>query len=450
MNFLCHAGPWSDVYLSNIVKHISVSNECITLSAHKRVDKSGVWDLYYSFLSKYSDVKFSATEEDEDIILRCRLLRNIKRDESLLHLNSMRDAIRIVFDRYKPDIILSETIDSYIMDIMYFESLKRNIPFVGLVTVFLNGYFRISARGEHNVIREPAKREVLETLQVLENKDYLPDFVQKDKINPRNAILRKWFRNIIKIPYFTFKRFASGDFYNYHYWQSIIISKQWFHLCPRFEVGDGNWLEELSVVTKPIIYVPLQMVPEATVDYWCANTNVINYDRVLLEFISNHPELHFLIKEHPNVIGYRNPTLYKLLANLSNVTICPTQVNSNSLFEHYNAVLVWTGTVGFETVLRGKPVICFSHPYYFPSDQYFKLIRLDTDSADIISYIFQETHELASEQKIELISHLLSGVDKGRLIVDGTWDPSSERDTKEMILLAESLKRYIESRLFQC
>ena len=125
MKFLCHAGPWSDVYLSSIVRHISTNHSCTILSAHKKSDESGLWDAYYAFLSEYKNVKFLATAEDEDIIVRCRLLRNVRRDISLLHLNSMRDAIRLVFDRSQPDIVLSETIDSYIMDLMYFESLKR-------------------------------------------------------------------------------------------------------------------------------------------------------------------------------------------------------------------------------------------------------------------------------------------------------------------------------------
>ncbi|MGY8818128.1 MAG: capsular polysaccharide export protein, LipB/KpsS family [Pseudomonadales bacterium] len=450
MKFLCHAGPWSDVYLSSVVRHISTKNICTILSAHKKSDQSGMWDAYYAYLSEYRNVKFSATTEDEEIIVRCRLLRNIGRDESLLHLNSMRDAIRIVFDRHQPDIVLSETIDSYIMDLMYSESLKRDIPFIGLVTVFVNGYFRVSARGEHNHLRAPDAQEVSDVLQVLENKSYLPDFVRKDKKSPNLSILRKWIRNIIKIPYFFVKRYISGDFYNYHYWQSVIISKQWLHICPRLEIGNDNWLESLTAVSKPIIYVPLQMIPEATVDYWCATTDVINYDNALLGFIDSHEELHFLIKEHPNVIGYRNPFLYDRLSKFANVTICPTQVASNLLFDHYDAVLVWTGTVGFETVLRGKPALCFTHPYYFPNEDYFKLIRLDTSSAQIVDYIEQWGNGLSVEQKRDLVSHLLSGVDKGRLIVDGSWNPASDSDNKEMVLLADSLKRYIDSRLPKC
>lgn len=446
MKFLCHAGPWSDVYLSTIVNHINPNNNCTILSAHKGVDNSGLIGLYYSNLKKYKDKTFQSNAEDEDIIIRCRLLRSLSTHEALLHLNSMRDAICNVIDELKPDYILSETIDSYIMDILYFESRKRAIPFIGLVTVFLNGYFRISARGEYNYVRTPKHQEVLETLELLEKKDYLPAFVQKDKVNPAKSILRKWIRNIIKIPYFSIKRVTSGDYYNYHYWQSIVISKEWFQIFPRFEIGSPDWSEKLKKTSKKIIYVPLQMIPEATVDYWCERTEVIDYENVLLTFIKSHDDLHFLIKEHPNVIGYRSSRLYKRLNELDNVTICPTQINSNYIFDYYDAVLVWTGTVGFESALRGKPVLCFSHPFYFPNETYFKRININSTTTEIHNYINTCSSELALEKKIKLVEHLLSGVDRGRLIVDGSWKQSCSSDHERMRELAESLKRFIESR----
>ena len=447
MNFLCHAGPWSDTYLSRIVRHIDPKNGCTILSAHKGVDGSGLIDLYYENIEKHKGKDLRGNAEDNDIIIRCRLLRNLASRDALLHLNSMRDAIRCVLDRTNPDVILSETIDSYIMDILYFESLQRKIPFVGLVTVFINGYFRISARGEYNFVRTPGEQEVFDTLQLLEKKDYLPVFVQKDKVNPTKAIVRKWLRNILKIPYFSIKRVLSRDFYNCHYWQSVIVSKQWFHFFPAFEVGNVHWESELKNIDKTVIYVPLQMVPEATIDYWCDTTDVINYNETLLSFIRSHTDLHFLVKEHPNVIGYRNPKLYRQLNALNNVTICPTQINSNYLFESYTAVLVWTGTVGFESALRGKPVLCFSHPYYFPNETYFKRIKANTTTQEINNYLIKKTALLTREEKTELVTHLLSGVDRGSLIVDGSWNASSQGDIAKMQELAESLKRYIKNRI---
>lgn len=448
MRYLCHAGPWSDSYLSSIVRHIDADNECIVLSAHKSIDQSGVWYEYYSFLKKNKGIDFKPFDNDNDIIKRCRLLRNIPLKSALWHLNSMRDAIRKVFDKEKPDIILSETIDSYIMDLIYFEAKNRNIPFVGLVTVFLNGYFRISARGEYNYIREPDDLEINEALRLLDNREYLPNFVVKDKKNPKYSILRKWIRNIAKIPYFSIKRITSGDYYNYHYWASLIVSFQWFNFFPRFEIGKSNWNSEITNSGKMVVYVPLQMIPEATVDYWCESLDVIDYDNLLLNFIEKHKGLHFLVKEHPNVIGYRNTTLYSKLESMKNVTICPTQINSNELFEYYSAVLIWTGTVGFESALRGKPVLSFSQPYYFSNKGKFKLVDMNLSTNDILEYIELNKNQLTDSDRFEMIKFLLSGLDKGTLIVDGSWQLSSEKDLERMEQLASSLRNFLKSRVF--
>ena len=50
------------------------------------------------------------------------------------------------------------------------------------------------------------------------------------------------------------------------YWATQLISMQWFHLFPQLSLGIKNWNEELVKVNKKIIYIPLQMYPEATVD----------------------------------------------------------------------------------------------------------------------------------------------------------------------------------------
>lgn len=446
MKYLIHAGPWSDKYLDSIVKEISSDNESLILSAHKKVDHSGLWLSYYQYLkaNKDSDITIEASNEDLDIVKRCRLLRALKLKEALLHLYSMRKAVIDVFDNFQPDIVLTETIDSYVMDLLYFEANKRGIHFLGLVGVFLNGYYRISARGEYNKTREPTDKEVIDTLRELEKKDYLPAFVVKDKKKPTYSVLRKWARTLIKVPYFYIKRWSSGDYYNYHYWYGVIGSIEWSHVWPKLNLGSDSWSEEVSGCGKKVIYIPLQMFPEATVDYWCQDVEVIDYDNVLCRFIANHPDLHFLIKEHPNVIGYRNPSLYKRLHKFDNVSVCPTQVNSNSLFNFYDAVLVWTGTVGFESALRGKPVFCFAAPYYFPNSNYYLPVSEDSNTEDLVTYIQNHSEILNASKKKQLVKHSLSSVLEGRLIVDGSWDASSPDDMKQMKVLARSLGEYIE------
>jgi hypothetical protein len=444
MKIICHAGPWSAEYFKYVCKGISPKSTCLIASAHKSVDESNISSRYYFFLKKNKNNKYTLSEYENDIILRCRLLRALKIDIALLHLNSMRDAIVEMYETEKPDVVFSETIDSFVMDLMFFECKKRNIPFIGLVSVFINGYVRISARGEFNYVREPLYSEVSNVLNMLESQHYLPSFVNSSNKGLNYSILKRWLRNAIKIPYFALKRLYSGEKYNYHYWQALYVSNDWLHLWPRFKIEDVNWKQKLKEISdkRPVIYIPLQMIPEATVDYWCQSLDVIDYNSALILLVKKfNKDFRFLIKEHPNVIGYRNPELYEKLRKFENVIFCPTEFNSNNLVEYYDAVMVWTGTVGFECALRSKPVLALAEPYYKFGNN-FKLITFETDAQDILKFINTFDKNVTPEEKHSMVKHVLSGVVPGKLHVDGTWSSKKEIDVMNALKLGNAIAEY--------
>ncbi len=446
MKILCHVGPWSKGFFESVCEGIESDSDVLISSAHKSVDDSGISHRYYDFLTKNRHNLYTANEKDEDIIARCRLLRDIPKNQAMLHLNSMREAIAEMFEFYKPDLVLSETIDAYIMDLFYEECKQRNIKFIGLVTCFVNGYFRVSARGEYHNLREPDDSEVERVLNMIEEKSYAPSFVASSKNKPYKSVLKRWVRNLIKPPYFFIKRFLSGEKYNYHYWATQIISSQWFHILPRLNLGQADWENQLEVTDKPIIYVPLQMVPEATVDYWCESLDYIDYDTTLLKFIDNFStDFHFLIKEHPNVLGFRHPGLYKKLQARNNVTICPTNTRSNEIIDKFDSTLVWTGTVGFESALRGKPVITFCRPFYASGSMFFE-IGLNTKAEDIIDFIDKQSSQLADIEKSNMIKYLLSGLLPGAVKFDGTWSAKSDSDVLMATSLGRNLAIYVQIR----
>lgn len=448
MNVLCHAGPWSDSYFRFVVDAMYPGARCTILSGHKNVDRSGLCEHYYAAVKANKSRRFDASAEDLDVIARCRLLRALDLQEALLHLNCMRASIAYSLDNFKPDFVLTETIDSYIMDLLDIESKKRSIPCVGLVTVFVNGYFRVSVRGEYVKSRNVTESETLQMLDHLDNDDYLPAFVLNSRKRLTYSVLRNWFRSIIKIPYFHIKRLISSEFYNYHYWQACITSKQSFSLFPVIDPGEHTWVEKLKERQSTVIYLPLQMFPEATIDYWCESVDVVKYEKVLVDFVKKHSSITFLIKEHPNVGGFRSRTFYRELKSCRNVVFCPTAVQSNSLRSYYDAILVWTGSAGFESALRGKPVLCASQPYYFTNDFPFFLFSMNTETTEIERYISEYSHGNERSHKLELVRHLLDGCLPGRVRFDGSWTPENKEYVKEATVLAGSLKEFIETHYF--
>jgi hypothetical protein len=352
-----------------------------------------------------------------------------------------------MLDREKPDLILSETIDSYVMDVLYFQSIEKGIPFIGLVPTFISGYFRVSARGEYNRSRVVSTNETASVLDRLLQKNYKPDFIKNNDSKLIIYALGRWLRNAIKIPYFLVKRLHRLERYNYHNWATLMVARDWFCWIPNFNIGDKDWSYKIKKSEKPVIYIPLQMIPEATVDYWCENLEAIKYDSYLLNLVQHlSTDFTLLIKEHPNVLGYRNPRLYQLLQKNSAVFFAPTAVNSHELIEASDAILVWTGSVGFEAAIRGKPVLTTCKPYYEIGPM-FKYVDLLTESQDIKKFINGVQVQNMDQIQQELIAHVLSGVLPGRYIIDGSWSQDNPEHQQYAKNIADQLKAHLQIKI---
>lgn len=441
---LCHVGPWSSEHYNFIANQISPSAEIRLLSGHPKCDKSGLFSEYHRLIRDGQiDCQVEATSLELDIILRCRLLRAIERKEALKHLRAMWRVMGDVLDRIQPELILSETIDSYVMDILYFQAKQRSIKFIGLVPTFISGFFRITARGEYVSSRSVCNSEVNLVLERLLKKSYKPDFISNSDSRLWVYAIGRWLRNLVKIPYFFLLRLDGKERFNYHNWATLTVAVQWAHLFPKLSIGDSKWRSLIAANNKPVIYIPLQMIPEATVDYWCEDLDAVDYDAYLLRLVHHlKSDFTLLFKEHPNVLGYRNPTLYNALSQIDSVIFAPTQTNSHELVDASDAVLVWTGSVGFEAAIRGKPVLTTCDPYYVHGPS-FKKISLQTPVTEVKRFLESFDHEAAVERNQELLAHVLAGALPGRYIIDGSWSADKPEHVEYAKNIAVQIKGYL-------
>lgn len=440
MKILCHVGPNCKDQFEVIAKGLSVSSEVFFISGFSQVDAVGFARTYHNRVESWDkNISQPPSDEDIDMIARCRLLRSIPLNEAMIHIAATKEVTGEILDAIKPDFVLCESIDQFFTDILRIESERRNIRFIGLIRTFLNGYFRISARGEYVWSRKPDPEEVELMLSKLLQDSYLPSNLISIKKSLLSRYIKIWFPNLIKVPYFHMKRILTGEKFVYHYWATKLTTQQYyFHFLPKFKIHDDNWQEKLSKNVNPTIYIPLQHVPEATVDYWCDSLNVIDYEKTLIDFINKlSKDFNFLIKEHPGVLGFRKPSFYSKLSKLSEVTICPTGLPSQVCIDYAAAVLIWTGSVGFEAALRGKPVLALSNSYYSSGDHFFKIDR-GTDIGEIKQFIESNNHIAKSEQLV-MMSHLLSGFIKGTFKNDGTFDKDNKEDVRDAYQIGKEL-----------
>jgi hypothetical protein len=114
-----------------------------------------------------------------------------------------------------------------------------------------------------------------------------------------------------------------------------------------------------KVTERPYVLFLLQLDPEWTVLSQAKEfSNVAATLRQLA--VSLPAGYNLVVKEHVTSIGNRPAAFYRALARLPNVVLADFRIRGIELAMRAAAVSTFTGTVGVEATLLGKPVILFS------------------------------------------------------------------------------------------
>lgn len=414
---LIHTGPYAEQQMRDISRGFDKDQEVRLASLYPSSDDAGLVDLFAKAIKAYSkNKKFQLSQSDLESILRCRTLRSISQDKASILLNAIRSAWRVILDEINPKIVISEMIDSYIIDVLFQECESRQIEFIGLVTCFVNGYFRTTNYGEYTKLRTPQDDEVKRVTTELLKKSYKPQFIIKNEKNITKKAFIRWATNLARALWLGILSISPKNRRINMIYGAFLTSLGQLHFFPNLSLGDDKWEEKIKNSTKPIIYIPLQHVPEATIDYWCADVNKIDYDNELIKLVERYgSDFNFVFKEHPNTLGLRNPRIYKKLQSYPSVFFAKTSASSIKIIDMCQAVLVWTGSVGFEAALRGKAVLSMS-PVYYMSKGRFLLLNDKSTSPEIISFIkAQSTHAISGKEQFNMVKYLLSGLIPGKI-----------------------------------
>ena len=115
---------------------------------------------------------------------------------------------------------------------------------------------------------------------------------------------------------------------------------------------------------RPYVYFPLQMQPEMTTSSLGGRYR----DQLLaLERLAEMlPEGHRIyVKENPKQTGrMRSPLFFHRLQRIRQVELMPSYASSPDLLARSVAVANVSGTVGWEAVCAGKPVLCFGAAWW--------------------------------------------------------------------------------------
>jgi hypothetical protein len=176
----------------------------------------------------------------------------------------------------------------------------------------------------------------------------------------------------------------------------------------------------LSIATsvdlkQPYVYVALSFQPERTSSpMGSIYVNQLLMVDLLLQSLPSGWQIY--VKEHPTQFtaskyyrsqSSRTKDFYDDLAALPKVNLVPMEVDSFGLIDHSKATATLTGSVGWEAVHRGRPVLLFGYPWYrgcegtfLISDQTSCLdafekiqagFQIDSTKLDLFAYALEQT-----------------------------------------------------------
>jgi hypothetical protein len=152
--------------------------------------------------------------------------------------------------------------------------------------------------------------------------------------------------------------------WEYH-WSRMRASRYKKSLKLRYE----QLAQQAVDLNQPYVYVPLHFQPERTTS---PEAEVFANQFLMIDILSyTLPKgWKIYVKEHPSQfileLGYlgRTPDFYDRLLQYPHVQLVPLSATPFELIDKSQAIATGTGTVGWEAILRGKPVMCFGHPWY--------------------------------------------------------------------------------------
>jgi hypothetical protein len=131
-----------------------------------------------------------------------------------------------------------------------------------------------------------------------------------------------------------------------------------------------NQLAKPVDTNLPYIFVALQCEPERQT---CPTGGVFGHQYLMVDLLSKllPPGWMLYVKEHVSQFkeyqaAERSKTLdfYDRVASRHNVELVPLSYTSFELIDHARASATVSGSVGWESVVRGKPSLLFGHSWY--------------------------------------------------------------------------------------
>ncbi len=330
-------------------------------------------DMFYAALRSEKRSPDLTESDLDEVITRCRLLRNIDPEQAQRLTHAMAITLADELAVSAPQVILSPWVDEYVTHLLSLLAAKRNIVYLGYAYSYFPGRAQLMqfAYGEPFMVRNPSAEEVAAVYNEVSARTYRQNYLQP----PRYSItqhIKLLIRHHSKRIVFRAKAFLERDPWNVHYASTpYIVDRRRLSDYPNKSDFGKNWRSRLEAEKAmrpeaPVVYLPLAYFPECAIDYWVEDRRILDYENVMLNAIQ-HLRRHAIVvvKEHLHMIGARNRSLYAALNAMTDVVSVHPSEYSNDVLEASDVVLLGAGSVGLEATIRQKPIVSYCHSSFW-------------------------------------------------------------------------------------
>jgi hypothetical protein len=434
--------PWWK-YLASRIDFADVT----VLSDHRGDGDYSLVDDFNRFMGKDDAAAVAVARFGEDgcadIIRRCRVLRSLDRNLAMRMIGGMTQAIELAFDHLDPCLVLTFTIDRYVMDVMERIARRRGIDFLEMTMSILPGEVMLMRRGRPTRLREPTDAHVDAAVAILCDGNFAPTYVRNAKKFSTLQFWRVFGYHALRGAFFNVWRYLKRDPYNCHYLDAL---KRLKHKVRFADVGalrrlDPGWQRRLREVPREKrVFLGLQLFPEASMDYWLASPDMLAHDDVIVRYceVLGKAGYRIFVKDHPLQFGFRQRDLFERLSKLPYVTLVPYDVPAVLLIDQCGVSVTFTGTIGFQAALAGLCSVV-SDPYY-ATRQHFLYVDNAGQIDGLVDRLAQwrPPHDLANARR-EIMRYYTSISVDGDYFGWRNFDPADEAACKAVAPLAKSL-----------
>jgi len=365
-----------------------------------------------------------------DVIARCRLLRWLHPHLAECMAQAMAIVMDRVLERVDPRVVLSFPIDRYVSDVLERRAHARGIKYLELTASVVPRMSMLLYRGALVQTEAPPPADLVrQTVQEIASPAFVPSYVQKKSKYTKARFVRtlSYFRTRAIV--FKLISWIKRDPLNLHYMdaQSFLGHKCKWKDIRMVDLCDPQWRDHLvSFPKERRVMFGLQLFPEASIDYWLRNVDLIDHDNLVVGAARSFSEQGFLVlvKDHPSQFGFRQTELIDRLLALPNVVMVPYDVSGNELMAESGVSFTCTGTLGLQAALAGLPSVVTES--YYAREPDFLVFRERAEVAGLGKSVLDHRFANEIEQRRErVIGHLLRGSFEADFFSFQRFDPLS-------------------------